>query len=77
LTAAAGKVIDDADERAPEPFPWRRVQHVGLCLLRLPPETFWSLTPIEFHAMAGGLSPPPVRLGRSALEAMMRRFPDR
>jgi uncharacterized phage protein (TIGR02216 family) len=34
------------------------------------------MTPIEFHAMAGGLSPRVARLDRSALEGMMRRFPD-
>ncbi|WP_132517424.1 rcc01693 family protein [Rhizobium sp. BK376] len=65
------------DAHAPKPFPWRRVLHVGLCLLRLPPETFWAMTPIEFHAMAGGLSPRAARLDRQVLRAMMERFPDR
>jgi len=34
------------------------------------------MTPIEFHAMAGGLSPRPSTLDRTGLAAMMARFPD-
>ncbi|KAA0698106.1 phage tail assembly chaperone [Neorhizobium sp. P12A] len=45
--------------------------------MRLPPETFWAMTPIEFHTMAGGLSPRAARLDRQVLRAMMERFPDR
>ncbi len=59
------------------PFPWRSVLHIGLCLLRLPPQDFWALTPIELFAMAGGLKPQPPRLDRAGLEALMRVFPDR
>ncbi|WP_247749020.1 MULTISPECIES: rcc01693 family protein [unclassified Rhizobium] len=50
--------------------------HVGLCLLRLPPAIFWAMTPIEFHAMAGGLSPRSSSLDRAGLAAMMVLFPD-
>jgi uncharacterized phage protein (TIGR02216 family) len=34
------------------------------------------MTPIEFHAMAGGLSPQATPLDRRHLAAMMARFPD-
>lgn len=50
--------------------------HLGFCLLRLKPSDFWSLTPIELFAMAGGLKPRPGAFDRFALEAMMRCFPD-
>lgn len=50
--------------------------HVGLCLLRLSPDVFWRLTPLEFSAMAGGLRPRAAVMERMGLEALMRRFPD-
>ncbi|WP_142591667.1 rcc01693 family protein [Pseudorhizobium endolithicum] len=66
-----------ADRKAgAEPFPWETVMHVGLCLLRLPPEVFWRLTPAEFSAMAGGMRPRSPEIRRDGLEALMRRFPD-
>ncbi|MDM9620049.1 MULTISPECIES: rcc01693 family protein [unclassified Rhizobium] len=63
-------------ERGAAPFPWARVLHVGLCLLRLPPVAFWAMTPLEFHAAAGGLVPPGVGTSRADLEGLMARFPD-
>jgi uncharacterized phage protein (TIGR02216 family) len=67
LTAAA-------DEAAwPRAFPWREAIHAGLCLLRLAPRNFWALTPIEFHAITGGLSP---RFDLP-LKDLMARYPDR
>ncbi|WFS03004.1 rcc01693 family protein [Rhizobium tumorigenes] len=74
--AAAGAAFDGADTARPTAFPWRRALHVGLCLLRLPPVIFWAMTPIEFHAMAGGLSPRSPSLDRAGLAAMMVLFPD-
>lgn len=50
--------------------------HVGLHLLRLTPDRFWRLTPIEFFAMAGGLKPGRETIGRARLEALMESFPD-
>ncbi|PZM17084.1 rcc01693 family protein [Rhizobium tubonense] len=64
------------DSTAPAPFPWRRVLHVGLSLLRLPPDTLWAMTPIEFHAMAGGFSPRAGTLERRNLRELMEQFPD-
>ncbi|MGV2098413.1 rcc01693 family protein [Rhizobium sp. 21-4511-3d] len=60
----------------PGPFPWTGALHTGLCLLRLPPETFWAMTPVEFHAAAGGLAPRAPVLSRAGLSEMMARFPD-
>jgi phage conserved hypothetical protein len=51
--------------------------HAGLCLLRLSPEVFWRLTPVEFFAMAGGLRPAAGAIGRAGLEGLMKRFPDK
>ena len=49
----------------------------GLGLLRLSPDTFWSMTPHEFERAASTLpfraSIPP---GRDALLAMMKTYPD-
>lgn len=50
--------------------------HTGLCLLRLSPDVFWRLTPVEFFAMTGGLRPQPLGMGREGLEGLMGRFPD-
>ncbi len=56
----------------PRVFPWREAIHAGLFLLRLSPRDFWALTPIEFHAIAGGLSP---RFDLP-LKDLMARYPD-
>ncbi|MBB3963736.1 MULTISPECIES: rcc01693 family protein [Rhizobium] len=64
------------DNAGATPFPWARVLHVGLCLLRLPPQSFWAMTPVEFHAAAGGLSPPRAPVSRADLDGLMARFPD-
>ena len=50
---------------------------IGFGLLRLSPETFWTMTPREFARAISVLEPkrsvPPAR---GALEALMRAFPD-
>jgi uncharacterized phage protein (TIGR02216 family) len=50
--------------------------HAGLCLLRLPPCTFWALTPFEFFAMTGGLKPAAEILPRVELDRLMDAYPD-
>lgn len=52
---------------------WRALIALGLGQLRLPPETFWSLTPRELRAMLG---PPTEPMTRAALDALAARFPD-
>ncbi len=51
---------------------------VGFGLLRLSPEAFWAMTPVEFgHAVrvrSPGRGPAPLR---ADLIALMRAFPDR
>ncbi|WP_281978067.1 rcc01693 family protein [Pseudorhizobium flavum] len=69
MSAAAGG-------RDAEPFPWEAVMHAGFCLLRLSPDVFWRLTPVEFFAMTGGLRPRRLEMARDGLEGLMERFPD-
>lgn len=60
--------------RAPAPFPWRQAMAVGFGLMRLSPAAFWSMTPRELAAvMAPATAGAPER---SALVAMMQRYPD-
>ncbi|WP_082760380.1 rcc01693 family protein [Agrobacterium bohemicum] len=58
------------------PFPWGQVIHAGLSLLRLSPTVFWTLTPVEFFAMTGGMRPQRGGVDRGGLEGLMRLFPD-
>ncbi|MEO2039912.1 rcc01693 family protein [Martelella sp. FLE1502] len=60
-----------------EPFPWRAAIHTGLCTLRLSPDAFWALSPMEFAAMAGAFAPAEGYPTRAALDDLMTRFPDR
>lgn len=66
MNAAAEEAVQ------PRAFPWREAMHAGLFLLRLSPRDFWALTPIEFHAITGGLSP---RFDLP-LKDLMARYPD-
>ncbi|TPW29528.1 phage tail assembly chaperone [Martelella alba] len=50
--------------------------HAGLCLLRLEPAAFWSLTPAEFAAMTGQFGHSQDVLKRSELAALMALYPD-
>ena len=59
-----------------DPFPWRAAIHTGLCTLRLSPEVFWALSPMEFAAMAGALSPAEAYPSRATLDELLIRFPD-
>jgi uncharacterized phage protein (TIGR02216 family) len=52
------------------------VIHAGFSLLRLSPDIFWALTPLEFFAMTGGLSRQAQALDRQRLEGLMQQFPD-
>lgn len=51
---------------------------IGLGLLRLSPDTFWAMTPIEFERALSVLRPGRTApLGRAGLAALMRAFPDK
>lgn len=58
------------------PFPWKQAIGIGLGVLRLSPQQFWSMTPRELgyaiEAVAGR-SPP---LDRGTLAQLMKRYPD-
>ncbi len=60
-----------------QPFPWREAIGFGLGVLRLSPQQFWAMTPRELayaiEAVTGRGGAP---LSRSALNALMKRFPD-
>ncbi|MDI6026515.1 phage tail assembly chaperone [Corticibacterium sp. UT-5YL-CI-8] len=63
---------------APAAFPWERVMAVGLGLLRLSPQAFWSMTPREFERAASILAPAQTHgPSRQALDALMLNYPDR
>ncbi|MCB1447687.1 MAG: phage tail assembly chaperone [Rhizobiaceae bacterium] len=72
MRAAAAR---PADARPP-PFPWDAALHFGLGLLRLAPDAFWALSLRELMAMGGG-SRAAAPMDRTALAALMRRWPDR
>ncbi|MEM8624849.1 MAG: rcc01693 family protein [Pseudomonadota bacterium] len=59
---------------------WDDLMRLGLGALRLTPEVFWAMTPVEFeralegagYSGFGGGAP-----SRAGLSALMARFPDR
>ena len=68
MNAAAGKANE---------FPWDKVMAMGFGLLRLSPENFWAMTPIEFERAARVLLPGRVTApDRAELATLMRMFPD-
>jgi uncharacterized phage protein (TIGR02216 family) len=58
------------------PFPWNAAIGIGLGVLRLSPQQFWSMTPRELayaiEAVTGRTSP----LDRGTLAQLMKRYPD-
>lgn len=54
---------------------WPRLMEVGFRGLGLTPAAFWDLTPAEFLLMAGFREP--AAMGRTGLEALIARFPDK
>ena len=59
------------------PFPWNEAIGFGLGVLRLPPDSFWRMTPRELalaiEAVRGRV---PTPLDRNAMASLMRRYPD-
>ncbi|MFU0506643.1 rcc01693 family protein [Pseudaminobacter sp. NGMCC 1.201702] len=59
-------------------FPWDEVMAAGFGLLRLPPTTFWGMTPREFERAMSVLSGRANAAPRRAdLAELMRVFPDK
>jgi uncharacterized phage protein (TIGR02216 family) len=56
-----------------ETFPWGRLMHLGLGVLRLSPNEFWNATPREIAAAFVAPAPP---LPRVSFEELMKRYPD-
>lgn len=54
---------------------WAGLMRLGLHILRLPPEQFWRLTPIELLVMLGqeACEPP---ITRARLAALAAAYPD-
>ena len=55
---------------------WAGLMRLGLRELRLPPDVFWDLTPMELLLVAGS-GPGRGALTRAGLEALQERFPDK
>lgn len=61
-----------------KPFPWAHAIGFGIGVLRLPPEQFWRMTPRELaYAVAAVRGPNREPMNRTALDHLMRRFPDK
>jgi uncharacterized phage protein (TIGR02216 family) len=54
---------------------WPGLLRAGLFELRLTPEVFWRLTPVELKIMLGAANTAPA-LTRARLEELARAFPD-
>lgn len=61
-----------------EPTDWPGLMRLGLGVLRLDPDVFWSMTPAEFrYALEGaGVVPEGGGMARSTLDTLMAAFPD-
>ena len=65
-----------------EGLAWAELMQLGLGALRLPPDVFWTMTPVEFQRAlegAGILASDGAGLWmeRATLEGLMARFPDK
>jgi uncharacterized phage protein (TIGR02216 family) len=56
-------------------FDWAGLMRAGMTGLRLRPEEFWRLTPVELLLMLGREAREP-RFGRAELDALARQYPD-
>jgi len=55
---------------------WDDLMRFGLCDLRLSPEVFWSLTPVELMMMSGQ-DKRSAAVRSAGLDALMLKFPDK
>ncbi|MFK7945446.1 MAG: rcc01693 family protein [Paracoccaceae bacterium] len=57
---------------------WPHLMRLGLGVLRLSPDTFWTMTPIELLAALQGAGFVPIggAMDRSALDTLMNAYPD-
>ncbi len=64
-----------------EGLAWVELMRLGLGTLRLPPEVFWTMTPVELQRALEGAGILAIGgagswMERAALEGLMERFPD-
>ena len=61
-----------------EGIDWPGLMRAGLGVLRLPPEAFWAMSPVElYYALQGaGALPMGQGMNRQGLEALMAAYPD-
>lgn len=57
-------------------FDWPGLLRLGLGALKLRPEEFWALTPVELLLLLGVEAGGDAPLGRARLEELVREFPD-
>ncbi|MCH8951367.1 MAG: phage tail assembly chaperone [Proteobacteria bacterium] len=67
--------------RQGEALAWTELMRLGLGALRLAPEVFWAMTPVELQRALEGAGILAVGgagswMERAALEGLMARFPD-
>ncbi len=68
--------------RQGEALAWTELMRLGLGALRLPPEVFWTMTPVELQRALEGAGILAIGgagswMERAALEGLMARFPDK
>ncbi len=68
--------------RQGEALAWTELMRLGLGTLRLPPEVFWAMTPVELQRALEGAGILAIGgagswMERAALEQLMARFPDK
>ena len=59
-----------------EQIAWATLLRLGLSRLKLDPERFWSLTPVEFMLMAGIEDTNSLGMTQARLAALEARYPD-
>lgn len=58
------------------PFPWKQAIGIGLGVLHLSPQQFWSMTPRELAYAIEAVSSRSPPLDRGTLAQLMTRYPD-
>lgn len=61
-----------------ERIDWAHLMRLGMGALRLPPDAFWAMTPVELLAALQGAGIAPIGgfMDRNALDSLMAAFPD-
>ena len=56
---------------------WAGLMVLGLHHLRLSPDVFWALTPVELSILVSGQAVPDEAMSRGRLDALLRLYPDK